>query len=115
MGLMEIEDQQPHQDRHRMESPDGSERRPLAGRVFLASRGREKAEIARRRRRHTSPRRGQAGGRRHGGGRSRSPCESRSSPRKERSPRKDEDATEEITTLFVTSLPNDAREDEVRA
>jgi len=99
MGLPALEDR-PMQDRgHRTESPDD--------RAPLAIRDREEAEI-RRRRRHASPRRGPAGGRRQGHGRSRSPYGSRSLPRK------DEDGAE-VTTLFVTGLPNDAREEEVRA
>mmetsp|Transcript_51513 Transcript_51513/g.149628 ORF Transcript_51513/g.149628 Transcript_51513/m.149628 type:complete len:282 (-) Transcript_51513:134-979(-) len=102
MGLPALEDR-PLQDRgHRMDSPEGDDRAPLA------IRDREEAEI-RRRRRHASPRRGPGGGgRRQGHGRSRSPYGSRSLPRK------DEDGAE-VTTLFVTGLPNDAREEEVRA
>jgi len=99
IGIPQLEDR-PVQDRyHRTESPDN--------RSQLALRDREDAEFSRRRRRHPSPRRGPPGGRRQHG-RSRSPYGSRSLPRK------DEDGGE-VTTLFVTGLPNDAREEEVRA
>jgi len=58
------------------------------------------------------------GGRRRGGagggrGRSQSPRRSRS-PCRRRSPRKDGGADEIVTTIFVSGLPGDAREEEVR-
>mmetsp|Transcript_3609 Transcript_3609/g.8295 ORF Transcript_3609/g.8295 Transcript_3609/m.8295 type:complete len:277 (-) Transcript_3609:77-907(-) len=71
----------------------------------LSIRDRDEADM-RRRRRHPSPRRGMGTGRRGGHGRSRS-C-SRSPPRKG-------DDGGEVTTIFVTGLPNDAREEEVRS
>lgn len=100
MGLPALEDR-PLQDRNnRAESPD--DREPVS------LRDRDDAEYSRRRRR-PSPRRGGGSPPRRGGGgrRGRSRSASRSLQRK------DEDG--EVTTLFVTGLPNDAREEEVRA
>lgn len=107
MGLPQLEDRPLQDRRHRSGTPDSAR----DDRAPLSIRDREEAEHSRRRRRHPSPRRGPAGGGRrqnYDRDRSRSQYGSRSLPRK------DEDGGE-VTTLFVTGLPNDAREEEVRA
>jgi len=112
-ALPALEDARPALMDHerRGESSDG-ERAPLA------IRDRDEADM-RRRRRYGSPRRGQGqGGRRSGHGRSRSPYGSRSLPRREEIRDGGGEVSgepEKVTTLFVTGLPSDAREEEVRA
>lgn len=84
----------------RAESPDGVLGMPLA------IRDRDEAQELRKRRRQSG------GGRRQGRSRSRS-LEGSRSPARRGEPR--EDTGGEVTTLFVTGLPSDAREEEVRA